>query len=134
MVEEKKDCEFVGASILVRLAMAAVFAAAAINKFIGGIPQVVGYFELQFAETWLPLFLVKPLAISIAFIESILAIWLLSGFRLVYAWMASGLLMIVLIFGMCVVKQYPIAADNAIYLLVITAGLLLSRYDKFHLG
>lgn len=114
--------------------MAVVFAVAAAHKFVAGMPEVAEQFESHFRETWLPLFLVRPFGYSIAFIEAILALWLLTGFRLVLGWLLSGLLMVVLIFGLFVAREYSVAADNAIYLMVIVAGLCLCHYDKLRIG
>ena len=110
-------------SLLLRVNMAVVFGVASINKFAGGMDEIVTVFQQVFAGSWLPPMVVDFAASTIPFVEALLAVWLLSGFRLKTAWIVSAIQMIVLIFGISVARKYTVAADNTVYLLTIIAGL-----------
>ena len=105
-----------------------MFAVAAIYKFIGGIGATVAMFQGMFKDTWLPLALVTPYAYAIAFAEALIALWLLSGYKLRAAWIFTSFVLISLGFGMTVLKQS--SADIYLFLLLSCAGLYLSRYDR----
>jgi uncharacterized membrane protein YphA (DoxX/SURF4 family) len=125
----KKNCEAAGASLILRLAIASLFFAAAFGKFSGGLDGVVGYFQSVFAETWLPMWLVTLHARVIPFIELLIPIWLILGFKLRLAWFVTGLTTVSLAFGMMVARQYDVAADNYLYVLMSVAGLYFSQFD-----
>lgn len=103
--------------------MAVIFGVAAINKFNGGLDEIVRIFQQMFAGSWLPSPAVELAASTIPFVEALLAVWLLIGFRLKTAWIVCAIQMIVLIFGISVARKYSVAADNTVYLLTIIAGL-----------
>ena len=130
MCFEKDHVEEGWISIVLRLAMAMLFAVAASYKFIGGIGATVQMFQGMFKETWLPGFLVTPYAYSIAYFEALIAVWLLSGYKLRAGWVFTSLILISLAFGLTVAKQ-P-SADMFTYLIITCVGIYVSRYD--HLG
>ena len=71
------------ASLLVRLAIASLFFAAAVRKLQGGsetIQKTVNFFRTTFEDTWLPEFLVTVHAYATPFVEAFIVIWLISGF------------------------------------------------------
>ena len=132
MCFEKDHVEEGWISIILRLAIAMLFAVAASYKFIGGIGTTVQFFQEMFKTTWLPLFLVTPYAYAIGYIEALLALWLLTGFNLRAGWVCTSLVLISLAFGLTVVKQ-P-SSDIFIYLIISCAGIYVSRYDHFVIG
>ena len=119
-------------SIILRMAMACLFAVAASYKFIGGLDVTVKTFEDMFKTTWLPLFLVTPYAYVIAFAETLIALWLLSGYKLRAGWIFTSLVLISLAFGLTVAKQS--SADIYICLLIACGGIYVSRYDHCGIG
>ena len=129
MSKGKIESEGCWISLILRLAVASLFAAAAIAKFQGGLESVVGYFQSAFKDTWLPPALVTLHARLVPYIEAIIPIWLVSGFRLKLGWVATALFMVTLAFGMMVAKQYAVAADNYRYVLICCAGLYFSQFD-----
>lgn len=132
MCFEKDHVEEGWISIILRMAIAMLFAVAASYKFIGGIGTTVQMFEGMFKATWLPMCLVTPYAYSIAYIEALIALWLLSGFKLRAGWICTSLVLISLAFGLTVAKQ-P-SADLFTYLIIACAGIYVSRYDHCGLG
>lgn len=122
------------ASLVVRLAVASLFFAASVRKLQGGaetIQKTVRFFQTTFENTWLPAKLVSIHAYATPFVEALIVIWLISGFRLTAAWVFTALFTTSLAFGMSVAGKFDTAADNYTYVLICCAGLLLSRYDRF---
>ena len=119
-------------SLILRVAMAALFGVAAISKFLGGIGSTVQTFQGMFKTTWLPLALVTPYAYVIAFAEALIAIWLLSGYKLRAAWIFTAFVLISLAFGLTVAQQS--SADLYVYIVIACLGVYLSRYDHCGIG
>jgi uncharacterized membrane protein YphA (DoxX/SURF4 family) len=124
------------ASLILRLAIAALFCAAAIGKYKGGMTSIRGtiaFFQSTFENTWLPGWMVTVHAYATLFIEPLIVIWLVTGFRLRIGWIVTCLFMISLAFGMLVAGKIDVAANNFNYVLICCAGLYLSQYDRFSL-
>ncbi len=121
-------------SLILRLAMATLFAVASISKFVGGISTTVHGFQEMFKATWLPLFLVTPYAYAIAFIEALIVILLVTGIKLREAWILTALTLVSLAFGMMVAGQGQTAAGIYTYLVITCFGLYVSRHDECVLG
>lgn len=120
-------------SLILRLAMISLFAVVGIHKFIDGIDGVVMYFESTFKETWLPLVPVKIYGRLLAYIEVLIALWLLTGIRLRAAWVFTALVLVTLFFGMAVAKQYGTAANNMLYIVVACLGIYFSQFDRIRI-
>ena len=121
------------ASLVLRLAVGSLFFAAAVRKLQGGaetIQKTVRFFQTTFEDTWLPANLVNIHAYATPFVEALIVIWLISGFRLKAGWVFTALFTTSLAFGMSVAGRFDTAADNYTYVLICCAGLLLSRYDR----
>jgi len=121
-------------SLVVRLAVASLFFAAAVAKFKGGwqsLDGVVAFFQQTFAETWLPKSLVTLHARVTPFMEALIVLWLIVGYRLRLGWCVTGLFMVSLAFGMAVAGKHDAAANNYAYVLVCCAGLYFSRFDRY---
>ena len=121
-------------SLILRLSFASLFLATALMKLQGGIGGTIAYYQSTFADSMLPGFLVTFHASIIMILEFVLGIWLLTGFKLKWAWIASALTLITLAFGLIFVRQYPGVSDNFIYVLMAGIGLILSSYDPWQLG
>jgi uncharacterized membrane protein YphA (DoxX/SURF4 family) len=122
------------ASLVLRLAVGSLFFAAAVRKLQGGaetIQKTVRFFQTTFENTWLPATLVNIHAYATPFVEALIVIWLITGFRLMAPWVFAALFATSLAFGMSVAGKFDTAADNYTYVLICCAGLLLSRYDRF---
>ncbi len=123
-------------SWVLRLAVASLFFAAAVRKLQGGaetIQKTVAFFQTTFENTWLPAKLVSIHAYATPFVEALIVIWLISGFRLTAAWVFAALFATSLAFGMSVAGKFDTAADNYTYVLICCAGLLLSRHDRLRI-
>lgn len=116
-------------SLILRLAAASLFIGAVVPKWMGSPGATVSSFQSMFQGTWLPMPLVTLHGWLTPWIELLLPIWLILGFRLRWAWAATGLYLVSLAFGMVVARQYDTAAHNYFYVLLSCAGLHFSRHD-----
>ena len=130
----KKCSKEASISLILRLSIASLFAVAAIDKFMGGMDDVVVRFVDMFKNTWLPEPLVALHARLIPWVESVIAIWLLLGVRLKEAWIVTALTLISLAFGMVVARQYATASENYLYVLMACVGLYFSEFDQCNIG
>ncbi len=118
-------------SVLMRLSIGSLMFVAALTKLPNGIDGTVGYFTIIFEKSLLPLFLVKLYASTIMIVEFAVAAWLLSGYKLKAAWIATGLLLVSLAVGMLFAGKYDVAASNYVYVVIAGIGLLSSSYDRW---
>ena len=130
---EKNLTEGKWISLILRLAMAALFLGAVVPKFQKGPESIVVLFQSAFKDTWLPMRLVTLHARCVPWIEAGLVVWLIVGLRLRWAWIVAALFLTSLAFGMLVVEKGGVAASNFNYVLICCAGLYFSRFDRFSL-
>ena len=73
--------------------------------------------QAQFAETWLPMWLVTLEARLIPGVEVAVGVLLLVGFKTRWALVAAMILMYTLVFGMIILQNWEIVARHLIYAL-----------------
>jgi thiosulfate dehydrogenase [quinone] large subunit len=91
------------------------------------------HLEKQFANSILPQPLVDASAYGIVGAECIIGLLLLIGLALRFALSAGSVLMIVLLFGTCLIQDWSAAGDQLIYLAYYAALLALCGLDKWSL-
>lgn len=134
MNEEHKPVLELGlVSVLLRIGVAVLFLVTAFNKFNGGLASITNIFSYILTQTGLPQDLVVRVERLLPYAEVGMGLWLITGIQLRWAWFCSGILMVMLCFGLLMAEDYARVADNFHYLLIIAAGLFFSRYDHFHL-
>jgi uncharacterized membrane protein YphA (DoxX/SURF4 family) len=121
-------------SVFLRLAIGSLFLSAGLTKLPGGISGTVGYYSSLFEGSLLPGVLVRAHASVIMLVELVLGLWLLSGYRLKEAWKSAALVLASLAVGMLFAGKYDVANDNYVYLFLATAGLVVSRFDRWVVG
>ena len=126
---EKKCCTSCWISLILRVAVASLFAVAAFDKFRSGLDNTTMFIQGMFKDTWLPLSLVGLYARILPFAEAIIAIWLIVGYKLKTAWILTAFVLITLAFGMAVAKQFAVVANNYFYVFLACAGLYFSCED-----
>ncbi len=124
---DKNNAELCWISLILRTAMALLFAVAAYGKFIG-LEAYAAMITGMFKNTFLPGWLLSPYIGLLPYAEVLAAVWLLVGYELRKAWIFTAFLLVSLAFGMMVAKQN--ATDNYVYVLVACLGLYVSRYDR----
>ncbi|MDO8674782.1 MAG: hypothetical protein Q7K71_01535 [Candidatus Omnitrophota bacterium] len=128
---DKENAELSWISMVLRVAMASLFAVAAYGKFTG-LENYTAMIMGMFKDTFLPAWLLSPYVNLLPYAEALAAIWLLVGVKLREAWVFTAFLLVSLAFGIMVIKQS--AADNFVFVLVACLGLYASRYDACALG
>lgn len=73
--------------------------------------------QAQFAETWLPMWLVTLEARLIPGVEVVVGVLLLVGYKTRWALVAAMILMYTLVFGMIILQNWEIVARHLIYAL-----------------
>ena len=73
--------------------------------------------QAQFAETWLPVWLVTLEARLIPGVEVVIGALLLVGYKTRWAIVAAMILMYTLVFGMIILQNWEIVARHLIYVL-----------------
>jgi thiosulfate dehydrogenase (quinone) large subunit len=91
------------------------------------------HIEKQFANSMLPQPLVDASAYGIVGCECIVGLLLLVGLALRFALCAGSLLMIVLLFGTCLIQDWSAAGDQLIYLAYYAALVALRGLDRWSL-
>ena len=119
-------------TVLMRLSLGVLFFFAALGKFTapGGIGGVAQKMQESFANTWLPGFLLAPYVHVLPFLELAVGMLLLLGLCTRWTFFLSGLLLVSLAFGMMVQQQHAVVGTNLTYVLMATAGVLLSARDN----
>ena len=87
-------------------------------KFVGGIDGYMAHMTGMFAATWIPPMLVQAMAVVIAVAEPALGIMLIRDIRPRFTWVLVVCLMFSLMFGLTVLEQYPMVANNWQYLVL----------------
>jgi uncharacterized membrane protein YphA (DoxX/SURF4 family) len=127
-------CTGAWVSLVLRLAIAALFFAAAVGKFrhgAAGFTNTAEFFQKAFADTWLPRPLVTAHGYATPIIEALIVLWLLTGVRLKAGWIFTCLFMISLAFGMSVLGKNDVAESNFMYVLICAVGLHFSQFDRW---
>ena len=100
------------------------------------LPQLatfVATLEKQFANTFLPQPLVTFAAYAIVFSESAIGVALILGLFVRLALVGNAMLMIILLFGTCLVMNFTVAATQLLYMAYITVLLATVAYDGLSL-
>lgn len=120
-------------SLVLRISIGSLFLGAGIIKISGGVDGSIAYYMSMFEKSIFPIFLVKIHASVIMFVELLLGVWLLSGIKLRFAWIASIITLLSLAFGMIFTYKFDVVSDNYIYVALSCLGILLEPYDHYRL-
>ncbi len=124
--QKNKQCAMALGGTLLRLGLGMLFTVAALGKFLG--PGYLGFarsMQESFAKTWLPGLLVAPFAYVLPLVETAVGILLLVGLFTRPTLVVTGLLLIVLAFGMMVQGNGTVVAANLNYVLLVAVTLVL---------
>ena len=125
------------ATLLIRFSIGMLFLIAGLNKFFGegGPAGAANWIISDFKDTILPSFVVVPFAYVLPYLEALIGVVLIIGVLTPCAFTVSGLLLIVLAFGMAIKQQHAVVANNLNYAFIAAIGLWLSgRDNRYSLG
>jgi len=87
----------------------------------------------QFANTFLPVFLLDIASYCILYTEAIVGPFIIAGLFLRQALTGLGMLFIILLFGTCLSQQFATATTQLTYMLVFLPLLAAVAYDGYSL-
>lgn len=117
---------------LTRITYGVIFLFYGIGKFRGGLSNFVGGMNQQFSGK-LPAAMVMPFAYSIPFAETISGVLIVFGFFSRAGLTLSGVLLIGLTFGVVMLGQAPIVAQNLQYVVINFVLLWFVEFNSFSL-
>ena len=120
-------------TLLIRFSMGIIFFAHGLGKVTTFPESPEGIIE-GFAETWLPNFVVAPFAYGLPFVELLIGLFLLFGYKYLPTLMATGIVLAILSFGKVVQGQPQGVAQNLTYLLVVAVGIYFADSNRWKLG
>jgi thiosulfate dehydrogenase [quinone] large subunit len=120
-------------TLLIRFSMGIIFFAHGLGKVLTFPKSPEGIVE-GFVETWLPNFVVTPFAYGLPFVELLIGILLLIGYKYLPTLMATGIILAILSFGKVVQGQPQGVAPNLTYLLVVVVGIYFADSNRWKLG
>jgi len=120
-------------SLVLRIAAALVFGAAAYFKFSNGLGVYSAGMTGLLKNTPLPGFFLTLYINVLPFAEALIAVWLLAGVKLRAAWIFTAFVLISLGVGMMLLKNFSVVSQNYVYVVIACWGIYLSKYDKCNL-
>lgn len=115
---------------LMRATFGTVFLFFGVTKFTSGFSTFAGGMQQRFAGK-LPVLIVAPFGYSLPFLEVLLGTLILLGLFNSISLFCSGVLLIVLTFGMVILGDTPTVANNLIYVLINFVLLYLSDRNLY---
>jgi len=130
MFFREKDLSF--AFLILRLAVGMTFFMAGLSKVLN-YPGVIENLKGGFMETWMPGFLLNIFLYPLPFIELGLGALIVLGLFTRFALYLTGLLMLVLNFGLLARGDNAGAAKNIPFIVIIALDIMLINYNKYSL-
>jgi uncharacterized membrane protein YphA (DoxX/SURF4 family) len=123
--------------LFLRLSIGILFFLTGLNKFLGGLQFFAHtYIVHQFAETWIPSFLLYPFGYLLPFVELICGFLVILGLFTRRALIVLGVVLLMLEFGQVVLakvnaESYATVAQIANYILILGATLWCVRENPY---
>lgn len=102
-----------------------------VSRLLAGSDGFAAHLTEQFAQSPLPVPLVRIFGSVLPPVEGLIGLLLLIGLKTRWALIASSLLMLVLTFGSALVQNWAAAGTQLMYALVFSALLFLRRYNSW---
>lgn len=107
-----------------------------LGKFLGPkFPDITwfayDYILPNFAQTWLPKWLLIPYALCLPFAEVALGALLILGIARNWTLFLTGMMFVTLSFGQVLLKKWDVVSENMIYLFMTAALLFLAEHDRW---
>jgi thiosulfate dehydrogenase [quinone] large subunit len=126
--------EYSVTGLLLRLPLGLLFFFAGLNKFLGGYGNFVRWIVSDMGEkTWLPDAMLYPYGYALPFLELGLGALLILGLFTRPALIATGFLLLSLMFGKILAQDHATVANIANYCLIAAVGYYFNRHHLFSL-
>jgi thiosulfate dehydrogenase [quinone] large subunit len=102
-----------------------------VSRMLAGPEGFAAHLTEQFAQSPLPVPLVRIFGSVLPPVEGLIGLLLLIGLKTRWALIASSLLMLVLTFGSALAQNWTAASTQLMYALVFSALLFLRRYNSW---
>ncbi len=117
-------------SIFMRLAIIIFLGLSGVRKVMGGVGDTIGQFQQMYADTGTPMWLVTAQAWMVPYLEVLIGIWLLLGFKLRAAFVTSALLTLNFCVAMKILGKGDVVANNSLFVLLCCVGLYFCHQDR----
>lgn len=124
------NADFSMAHLLARLALGMNIAMHGLTR-IPRFGDFKGYLTKEFAGSPLPQGLVEISAVGIVAAESVIGVLILAGLFLRQALIAGTVLMLVLLFGVCLIWNWNAAGSQMVYVIFFVGLLATLKFDRW---
>lgn len=118
---------------VLRLTLGVSFLFQGVGKFLSGWPAFAQHTVEQFHTTFLPEFMVRPFAWSVAPVETVLGTLLCLGLLTRWTLIAGGLWMMALVFGTTLRHEFNTVAVQLLYALLFFVLQASETYNRISL-
>lgn len=120
-------------SVFMRIAIIIFLGLSGVRKVMGGVGTTIPRFQEMYAGTGTPMWLVTGQAWAVPFIEVFIGLWLLVGYKLRGAFIASALLTLNFCVAMKILSNHGVVANNSLFVLLCCVGLYFCDQDRLSL-
>ena len=120
-------------SLLIRLMFGLIFFVYGLEKLFS-LTNIVETTGGTFDDTWIPKAAIVVFLYVLPFIEIMLGVSFLIGFKYRMTLVLTGILLAVLTFGLAVRGDYETVSRNLVYFFILLIGLWHSDQNRFCLG
>lgn len=123
------NCTACWISLFMRVSIIIYLGISGLRKTTGGIAKSVEGLKEMYAETGVPEWLVVFQGYTVPWLEVIIGIWLIIGFKLRGAFITSALLMLNFAGAMKILGKGDVVQANCFFVLLCCVGLSFCRHD-----
>ena len=120
-------------SVFMRVAIIIFLGLSGVRKVAAGVGQSVERMQEAFAGTGTPMWLVTGQSWVVPYLEIVIGIWLLTGYKLRAAFITSALLTLNFCAAMKILGKGDVVANNSLYVLLCCVGLYFCQRDRWSL-
>lgn len=126
---EEKNATWI--SFFMRVAIIIFLGFSGVRKVMGGVGESVERMQQFFADTGTPMWLVTGQSWVVPYLEVFIGIWLLLGYKLRGAFIASALLTLNFCGAMKILGKGDVVANNSLFVLLCCVGLFFCHRDRW---
>lgn len=118
-------------SVFMRVAVIIFLGFSGARKIMGGVGHSVERMQQMFADSGTPMWLVTGQSWVVPYLEVFIALWLLAGYKLRGAFIASALLILNFCGAMKILGNGGVVANNSLFVLLCCVGLSVCHRDRW---